>query len=617
MKNLFKQHSKIQYLAVPFIFILLLIVSQFIFKGARVDLTEQNIYSLSQGSQNILASLEQEVEVTLFFSDKASQDLTSLRSYAHRVQELLEEYVILANGKLKLHVVDPEPFSEAEDQAAQAGLRAVPIATGDDIYFGIRASNQSGKESVISFLQPDKESFLEYEVTEMIYRLSQKTVPVIGLLSELDMRGGFDMQRGGTLPPWTIYEQLDQLYDVRWVSEQLDEIDADLDLLILVQPSSLAESSLYLLDQYVMKGGKLLIFIDPKAETKQSTPDMAENANVGLNPLSRLFDSWGVQYGADQVVVDSRYGLTVSVGEGRPPVRHLGLLGVQVNGLNPKEVATAELEIINFASSGYLINKEQEGIQFDPLVWSSDASQLVNINQYNVTTDPTQLMVDFIPTGESYPLAARLSGTAKSAFTEKPEDSDYEKDHQATTDNVNVIVVADTDVLSDRLWVQVQNFFGQRVAQPWADNGAFIHNLTEQYLGSSDLINIRSRGRFARPFEVVQDLQQQAEKAYLENERMLQEQLQATEQRLAELEQQRDKETLSLSPEQEAALLNFQQEKLNIRKALRDVQHALNKDIEHLGTWLKVINIVIAPLLLTLLLLLVFSRIIRKSKDFG
>ena len=608
--------SALKYIAAPIAFIVLLLLSQVIFKGARVDLTEQNIYSLSQGTENILSNLEQEVTVTYFFSDKVSKDLTSLRSYAKRVQELLEEYVILADGKLKLSIVDPEPFSESEDKAAEAGLQAVPIATGDDLYFGIRAVNESGKESVIAFLQPDKESFLEYEVTEMIYRLSQKTVPVVGLLSELDMRGGFDMQNGGALPPWTIFEQLDQLYDVRWVDEKLDEIDEDLDLLVLVQPSALPDSSLYLLDQYVMNGGKLIVFMDPKAETKQaSSPDMSEDSTAGLNPLSKLFENWGITYDANEVVADSAYGLTVSVGEGRPPVRHLGLLGVQLDGLNPNEVATAELETVNFASAGIITNKEQGGIQFDPLVWSSDYAQTVDLNRYNTIQDPSALMVDFNPTGDSYVLAARVSGLAKSAFESKPDGIDSKATHASETSELNVMLIADTDVLSDRLWVQGQNFFGQRIAQPWADNGAFVHNLTEQYLGSSDLINIRSRGRFARPFEVVQDIQQQAEKAYLDNERMLQQQLNETELQLAQLEEQRNQESMALSAEQEAALASFQQEKLRIRKALRDVQHALNKDIENLGSGLKVLNIAIMPVVLTLLVLLLSYRIIRKRES--
>jgi ABC-type uncharacterized transport system involved in gliding motility auxiliary subunit len=608
------KYSAVKYLLAPLVFVALVLISQLIFKGARLDLTEQDIYSLSEGTENILSGLEQDINITFFFSDKVSKDLTSVRSYAKRVEELLEEYALLSEGKITLKIIDPEPFSEAEDRAAEAGLQAVPISTGDNLYLGIQATNSLGKESVIAFLQPDKESFLEYEITEMIYRLGQKTVPVIGLMSELDMRGGFDMQKGGALPPWTIFEQLDQLYDVRWVDEKLDELDEDLELLILVQPTAVSESSLYLLDQYVMNGGKLLIFVDPKAETKQPphthTP---QEAPADLNPLSLLFEKWGVEYDPSNVLIDAAYGLTISVGEGRAPVRHLGLLGIQVDGLNPNEVATAELESINFASTGSLVPKEKIGKQastvlFDPLVWSSEQSQQIGVDQYNAISDPTELFLDFNPSGESKVLAVRLSGRAESAFSQKPEGSDYAKVHKTDTDHLNVIVVADTDVLSDRLWVQVQNFFGQRIAQPWADNGAFVHNLTEQYLGSSDLINIRSRGRFVRPFEVVQDIQQTAERAYLDNERMLQQQLEITEQKLAELESQRSKESMTLSPEQEAALINFQREKLNIRKDLRDVQHALNKDIENLGSWLKALNIALMPILLTLLVWLIARR---------
>lgn len=594
------------------VFILVLLVSQWALKSARVDLTEQSIYSLSDGTKNILGSLEQDVTLTLFYSDKASKDLTALRSYAKRVQELLEEYALLADGKITLKVVDPVPFSEEEDMAAEAGLQAVPIATGDDIYFGLSATSEDGKESVLPFLQPDKEAFLEYQVTELVQRLSQKTVPVIGLLTELDMRGGFDMQTGQPTPPWTVFDQLDQAYDVRWVDEQLEEIDADIELLILVQPTQLDDKSLYLIDQYVMKGGRLMVFVDPKAETKSANAMGMESDGLGRNALAPLFEQWGVVYDPSQVLADGAYGLTISMGQGMPPMRHLGLVGVQIDGLNPNEVATSDLEIINFASTGVLASAEKEGVQFDPLVWSSDATQLVDINRYNLMQDPTDLLREFANTGETHVLAARLSGKIASAFEQKPEGLEYAAEHIASTEQFNAVVVADTDVLSDRLWVQVQNFFGQRIVQPWADNGAFANNMVEQFMGSSDLISIRSRGRFARPFEVVQDLQQSAEQAYLQNERQLQSQLRETEDRLAELEDQRDKDSMMLSPEQEAALADFQREKLRIRKALRDVQHALNQDIEQLGVWLKVLNIAVLPLLLTGLMLLVGRRWVRR-----
>ena len=604
--------SVLKFVLAPVCFVLVLLLSQILLKGARVDLTEQNIYSLSQGSKNIVSNLEQEVTINLYFSDKATKDLTALRSYAKRVEELLQEYVLLSDGKLKLNLIDPEPFSEAEDKAAEAGLQAVPIATGDDVYFGLHAKNSKGDESTIGFFQPDKEPFLEYEISELIYRLSQTRIPVVGLMTSLEMRGGFDMQQGGTTPPWAVFEQLDQLYDVRWVEDQIEEIEKDIELLVVVQPAALDDASLYAIDQFVMKGGKLIAFVDPKAEGKQPSP-MGED-DAAINPLQPLLKQWGVDYDDSQVVIDAQYGLTVSMGQGMPPVRHLGLLGLQADGLNPNEVATGELETINLASAGFVQPLTDATTTFDALLWSSTVAQTVDVNRYNMTQDPRQLMNGFAPTGESYVLAARLSGAATSHFEKAPVELEAPVEHTAKNDNINVMVVADTDILTDRLWVQVQNFFGQRIVQPWADNGALANNMVEQYLGSNDLITIRSRGRFARPFEVVQDLQQQAQSKFYENEQALQHQLEETEQRMAELETQRDKDSLTLSPEQEATLNGFQQEKLRIRKALRDVRHELDKDIESLGSWLKVLNIAIIPVLLTLLLLLLARLTLRKTR---
>lgn len=605
--------SVLKFVLASVCFVLVLMLSQFIFKGARVDLTEQNIYSLSQGSKNIMGNLEQEVTLNLYFSDKASKDLTALRSYAKRVEELLQEYVLLSDGKLSLNMIDPEPFSEAEDQAAEAGLQAVPIATGDDVYFGLHASNSKGDSSVIGFFQPDKEPFLEYEISELIYRLSQTSIPVVGLMTSLEMRGGFDMQRGGTTPPWAVFEQLDQLYDVRWVEDEIETVDPEIQLLIVVQPSNLDETSLYALDQFVMDGGKLIAFVDPKAETKAQGAMGQEE--LAINPLQPLLKQWGVEFDDSQVIIDGQYGLTISTGQGMPPVRHLGLLGVQIDGLNPNEVTTGELETINFASTGYVLPSEEASTTFDALVWSSTMAQPVDINRYNLSHDPRQLMQDFAATGDSYVLAARVSGQANSYFDEAPATLEEVPAHVASNDNINVMVVADTDVLSDRLWVQVQNFFGQRIMQPWADNGALAQNMVEQYLGSNDLITIRSRGRFTRPFEVVQDLEQQAQSKFYENEQALQRQLEETEQRMAELETQRDQDSLTLSPEQEATLNGFQQEKLRIRKALRDVRHELDKDIESLGSGLKILNIAIIPVLLTLLLLLLARLTLRNRRN--
>ncbi len=607
MNNLYKKSSFVKALFAVICFAVITFVSQVWLSDLRLDLTEQKIYSFSQGTQKIVGNLDQEVAITLFFSDKASKDLTALRSYALSVQELLAEYVLLSKGKLVVTVVDPEPFSEDEDLASEFGLQAVPIGNGSDVYFGLSAQNTAGSEGVIAFLQPNKEAFLEYQISELIYRLGQSHTPVVGLMSTLDIRGGFDMQSGGNTPPWAIYDQLDEMFDVRWVDETLEDVDKDIELLILVQPSITDKNTLYALDQFVMKGGKLLVFIDPKVE---NTPPQASPKSENL--LIKQLSQWGIEYQANQVLTDDKYALTVSMGENQPPIRHLGLLGIQADSLNRQEVATSELEVINFASAGALHHKKVEGIRFDALVSSSYQAQALPLLEYNAARNPSMLMQTFNPSGESYVLAARLSGSVHSAFTQKPASSVYAAPHINESQNLNLVVVADTDVLTDSLWVQVQSFFGQRIKQPWADNGAFVNNMVEQFLGSSDLINIRSRGRFTRPFTVVQDIQQQAQNAYQEHEQQLQEQLQGTERQLALLEQQRAKDSLTLSPAQEEALADFQQEKLNIRKALREVRHELNKDIEVLEGWLKVLNIIVLPIFLTLVLLLVARRRLKK-----
>lgn len=586
--------------------LLLLVVSSIAFRHVRLDLTEQQVFTLSQGSQNIVANLHSPVELTLYYSDKASKDLATLRNYSQQVQDLLAEYVLAGNGNITLNVVDPEPFSEAEDKAAESGLQAVPVSSGDDIYFGLVAKSVTGEEAIIGFLQPDKEAFLEYDISSLIYRMGRAKTPAIGLLSSLDVRGGFDMQTAQPTAPWIVFEQMEQLYQVRSLDDQLNNLDPDISLLILIQPPALTDEALYKLDQFVLKGGKLLVFIDPIAE-QAGQPDL-NNAQLD-NPLEKLFNKWGVSYDPQQVVLDAAYGLTVSTSQGT--VRHLGLLGTSHETINTNEVSTADLEAINFASTGFIKPLEGASTSFDDLVWSSNYAMPFDINAYNLVHNPAELNAEFKTTGEFYSFAARISGPADSAFNgNKLAEQAGHIQHA----DINVTVVADTDVLSDRMWVQVQSFFGRRSATPWADNGAFVNNLLEQFMGSADLISVRSRGRFNRPFTVVQDLQRRAADKLQETELRLEQRLKDTEAQLSELEDKKHQDSQMLTSEQEKALLDFQKEKLEIRKQLRDVRHELDKDIEELGSRLKIINIAVLPLFLTLLLFLLARRWVRPRK---
>lgn len=588
------------------IILLLLIISSIAFRHVRLDLTEQQIFTLSQGSQNIVVNLHNPVELTLYYSDKASKDLATLRNYAQQVQDLLAEYVLAGNGNITLKVVDPEPFSEAEDKAAESGLQAVPVSSGDDIYFGLVAKSVSGEEAIIGFLQPDKEAFLEYDISSLIYRMGRAKAPAIGLLSGLDVRGGFDMQTGQPTAPWIVFEQMEQLYEVRSLDEQLSNLDPDINLLLLIQPPVLSDEALYRLDQFVLKGGKLMVFIDPVAEQAER-PDLSA---VQLdNPIQKLFNKWGISYDPQQVILDAAYGLTVSTQQGT--LRHLGLLGTSHETVNPNEVSTADLEAINFASTGFIKPIDGASTSFDDLVWSSNYAMPFDVNAYNLVHNPAELSAEFKASGEFYSFAARISGPADSAFNDSQFAS--RAGHIAHAD-INMVVVADTDVLSDRMWVQVQSFFGRRSATPWADNGALVNNLLEQFMGSADLISVRSRGRFNRPFTVVQDLQRSAADKLQETEQRLEQRLKETEIQLTELEDKKHQDSQMLTSEQEQALLDFQKEKLEIRKQLRDVRHELDKDIEALGARLKIINIALMPFVLTLLLFLLTRRWVRPRK---
>jgi ABC-type uncharacterized transport system involved in gliding motility auxiliary subunit len=615
-------------------FFIILLSSKFL-TGARLDLTENSLYSLSEGTERILQAIEQPVTLTLFFSDKASSQLPALRTYQQRVEELIEEYVNLSDGKLIFEKVDPEPFSEAEDEAALAGLQGVPVgARGDVIYFGLRIKNEAGAEEIIPFMQPDREAYLEYELTKLISSLAKTSLPKVGVYSGIDIQGGFDYMTRQSTPAWTILDYIQQGFQLEWIDDNATEI-SDIDVLLLIAPQNLSEKLKFAIDQFVIGGGRTIIFLDPYAESMAAQGGMP---SVQRSDLADLLPNWGVKLREDMFVTDFANSMVVGVGQSRNPVRHIGLLSINPQdsvGEAGQDIIIHGLESMNWSSAGILDRIEGSEVQISPLVLTSDQAQPREAELLTQLADPQSLMNDFAPTGERYILAAKITGKAKTAFpegiryteepvdleesaaeeTEAPEQESQETKNAATeialaatnieTEELRLLVVTDTDVLSDRLWVQVQNFFGQQIVSPWADNGSFLVNAVENFAGHPDLIEIRSQGRFNRPFEKVEALRLDAEARFLEQQKRLEEELDATESKLVELEQLRGEgDGAMFSDEQAAELEKFQTEKLKIRKQLRDVQHQLDQDIESLGTKLKLINIFLVPSLIFLWVLL-------------
>ena len=597
-------------------FLMFTLLNNVLFGGWRLDLTGNNLYTLSDGSREILESIDEPVNLYFFFSEKSSEDLTSLRVYATRVREMLEEYELAANGKINLSVVDPEPFSEAEDQAAEFGLQGIPVSTaGEELYFGLAATNALDDQEVIPFFQPDKEEFLEYEISKLIQSLSVVEKPVVGVLSSLEVQGNMNMQTYQMTPPWMVVDQLMQLFSVQTINPE-GTIPAEIDILLLIHPKQLSEAMLFSIDQFVMGGGRLLAFIDPLAETDRpvrANPMMPAPPSIQVSTLNQLTEAWGVTMRSDVILGDSQTALAVGGVDGTP-VRHLAILGMESDNFSRDDIVTSSLENINLSTAGILDVAEDASVQVEPLISSSTFAMPMEALQFQFLSDPNDLKQGFKPTGESYLVAARLSGSAPSAFPEGLEES--EGTVLTETDNLNVILVADTDILSDRMWVQVQEFFGQRIASPWANNGDMVINALDNLSGGASLISIRSRGRFSRPFDVVQDLRREAETSYLEKANDLQARLTETEQKLSDLQSsQSENNLLVLTPEQEEALVQFQQEKVEIRRQLREVRHQLDSDIEVLGSTLKFLNIALIPILMTLILLVVnYIRVNRRQE---
>jgi len=598
-------------------FMVFVVLNNALFPGARIDLTENQLYTLADGTGRLIRNIDEPITFRFFFSQQASEDLTALRAYAKRVQELLEEYQVQSEGKIHLEIIDPEPFSDEEDLAARFGLQSVPVNNaGDGLYFGLVGTNSVDDQQIISFFQPDKEEFLEYDISRLIQQLTQNQKPKVGLLSSLQVEGDINMTTFQTSPPWVLIDQLTAAYEVLTISPEQDLLPEDLALLVIIHPKSFSDSLLFAIDQFAMSGGRILLFVDPLAEMDSPTPGAAQPA-IPSAPVSDfpLLSNWGLELRADMVLADAGAALNVGGANGQP-VKHLGILGFSAANFNTEDVTLANLESINMATTGILDNLDGATSNVEVLISSSIDAMPMQTSDFQFLTDPEQLFKGFEATGERYTLAARLSGKAMSAFPEgietaaKPggqgpseEPPAQAKSPLKETDNLNVIVVADTDLLTDRLWVQVQDFFGQTIASPWANNGDFVLNTVDNLIGGSELISIRSRGRFTRPFTVVEALRQEAQSRYQENADALQRELEQTESQLSELEQEQSGQNLlALSPEQEAAIARFQEEKLSIRKQLRDVRHQLDKDIDGLGATLKFINIALVPLLLTLAL---------------
>lgn len=604
------------------------------FRTARLDLTEDKLYTLSDGSRNIIASVREPITLSFYFSETLANALPAVKSYGLRVRELLEEYATLSEGRIRLEVIDPEPFTDQEDEAVRAGLQGVPFGQ-DSLYFGLIGANTTDDEETIAFFSQEKEAFLEYDLTRLIYNLTDPEKPTVGLITGHQMNAHVNrlMRLGGGPEPWPIVDLIRESFELELVDATAVAIDDGIDVLLVVHPLGLSDDMLYAIDQYVLGGGRALIYVDPHSEVAAAQgrdPRRPAPPEMARSELEKLFNAWGISVDPDLVVGD--YGAAQQVNAGYPGnpkiVRYLPWLQLADGNLNPTDVVTSQLGPVTMATGGAIVRHGDGAVELTPFLSSSEQSMLFNAEDVRFGPVPDRLLEQFAPGGNRLVLAARLTGTVPSAFPEGPPVEAAADPAAASTDDdapqgeaegkddaparpggdlhlaqstgpVNLIVVADSDTLFEQFWLRRQDLLGQQLLVPIAANADFLINALDNLAGSNDLISLRSRGKSARPFEAVETLRLAAEQKFLARERELTEKLEATQTRIAELESRAQAGGGALlSAEQQTAIADARAEVLNTRRELRGVQRDLNRDIERLETRVKFANIGLMPIVI-------------------
>lgn len=589
------------------LFVSINIIANALLTNWRLDLTENNLYTLSEGTLNILEDIEEPITLRMYFSRDQLLGYPQLLNYGVRVRDMLREYVANSDGMLHLEVIDPKPFSDAEDRAVAEGLQSMPIGNaGEQAYFGLVGSNSIDDTEVIPFFAPSRESALEYDLSKMVYKLANPDRQVVGVIGDLPLFKGSG-ERGSVAAP--IIRVMREFFEVRDLEEDTNFISSDIEVLMVVHPKSLDDSTLYAIDQFALKGGKLMVLVDPFAEA-DNTPPSKDNPLAMPDrdsDLTALFDPWGIKIPQEQIVGDMESAIRVQYrGErGTQEVPYLPWLQLNEDNFNQDDFITSQLKQIQLGTSSYIELAKDSKLSLTPLLQSSTQSTLLARDLIILQQNPNVIIDNFEPSGQHYTLAARISGPVKTAFPKgkpledasqgKAEDPDFVSEGE-----LNAVVVADTDILNDRFWVREQDYYGMKVPQPIADNGDFVTNVLDNLAGNTDLINLRSRGSYDRPFEVVERIRRQAEAEYRAREQELQAKLQEAQQKIKELQQEQGLSGLIMSEEQAQEIEESRRQQMEVRQELREVQHNLKKDIEQLAARLRFINIGLIPLLIAL-----------------
>ncbi len=603
----------------------------------RADLTEDGLYSISSSTRKVLSAIDEPITMQVYYTKALGEQAPAYGAHFQRVRTLLERYRDLAGGKLRLSFISPQAFSDEEDRAVGSGLKGIRLnSEGDMAYFGLVATNTTDNVERIDFFAPERERFLEYDLTKLVNSLSNPKKKVVAMITGLPLEGGpgNPMTRGQPQPPWAILGQIREFFELRTLQQDVKEIPADVDTLMLVQPNGLTPEAALAVDQFAMKGGRILAFIDP-------VPEIARVFSMGrdLPPpaeFARLLNGWGITIDTAKVAADIAQARRVQFGGGQGQqgsvTEYVVWLSLDKRGLEANDSVVANVETINAASMGSLGVAEKSSLKLQPILQTTERGALVDADKVSMRPDPLGLLRGYQPGGKRLVLAGRFNGDFRTAFPngieppkadakegetkdgDKPEDAAAKAEAEkkaaeakpkgappaVTTGKLNAIVIADTDMLHDQFWVDERDFLGQKIQIPLAHNAVLVVNALENLTGGEALRDLRGRGVKPRPFTVVDEIKRNAEKQFREKEQTLQTKLKETEQKLQGIQQKGEGGNIILSDKDRETIEKFRNEMLGTRRELRDVKLALNQDIDRLGATLKFINIAAVPLLIGL-----------------
>ena len=593
----------------------------FVLRSARIDVTEEKLYTISPGVNELIRSLPEPVKLDFYWTREQGADLPSVRAYAQRVQEFLEEIAGASGGMLDLRVIDPEPFSETEDMARAAGIAPKTLdTTGRVLMFGLAVRGPTDKVESIPFLDPAQEAFLEYEIARRILSVGRDKKSVVAVLSTIPEEKPFNprnpMAQGGKN---ILFQQLDLLYDVKRLDLAAPSIPQDAGVLIVIQPRMLSEDALKTIDAWAVSGKPLVIFADPwcEADPEARNMDFGSTGAGTAYDLGPLLAQWGVNIDKENAVADLGFATRImyrTQGGQVMEMSHPAWLSLRKEALAAEDPVTAPLAQMNLKGAGAIVKSPTGKTTVEPVISSTKDVQMIQTLKLGFFGEVDRLVRDFKSLGTPMAIAVRIKGEIESAYPSA--------DGARAKGNANILLVADADmVMDDTTWLSVDQQSGE--ARQIADNGLFVFNALEQATGDRMLSGLKSRGRYQRPFDRVEQLRKDAESRYLVEEQQLEDEIKKSEMRINELQRERGgagagvdaSGMLVLTPEQVEELKKLESTQIDARKKLREVQRSLRADIEKTGTALMVLNVVAWPLVVAFVATMWIS--VRYSRQRG